>query len=1072
MLSTAARHGPATTTPSSIPTEVAASSAPATRRPQAPTAVTGGGGGGSSGGGGIVIGRAAGHSQKQVEWLGRIDYYGGREMWRKAEDKFQQMQDEGVYPTLPLCNSLMEAYLKGKRYVNAIGFLEDLCLGNIVTDVPHDGVRAIKISGAVPGGDDTSGVDEPAAAVPVVPNLRTFNLVIATLASAGKWKKALDLSAPMRADKNAPADAAGGGGGGRERGRRRGDEANNAVMDVAEGLAANAETYTHLIVACGKGGEPDRSRQLFDEMRSRGITPPAEATAALIKALAKGGRGSSEALRLLGDMRASSSSTMYGGGGGGGRGAFGGGDAYSGGGYGEGGVADGGKAAAAAQSAGFGGAIEACAVNGEWQKAVSLLDEMRQARMSPDARCYGNAMRACAAGGNWQLSLALLNTMKKEGVTRTAFNYNIAMQACRKAQRNGKALSLLAEMEKDSVTPDIVTYNTCVTIAGQAGRLDDALELLRKASEEGGLELDVVSYRAALGGLRREKRWEAAVKLLGDMQRRGLGPDEVCTAMAMNTCVSAQEPLRALDLFRDMRDVGRVFPRISSVTALLEALAALGRWEDALVELRALSASGVKPDGRAIAYAMAACNAAKKWDQTIGLYHYAIKKGVESSMEGLILVARAYGARRDWQAVTGVLATAEEACSAVDDDGDGGRNNAKHPPVELYEVVARSLAFAGMWEEAAGAVRRLEKLPPQKIRQQRGARDGAAPPAPRSPAAGLGTYEMIMSSALAAGHPEAVLAQADAARAALREAASSSSSSAYDNDGGGGGASELNPAALAHEAAAAGMLGQWDRVSPLVAKATRSPDLRGVAGARLYAALISAASACGKPRRGLEVFEEMLESSSSSSSSASPSSGAAAGSARGGEPGEGSGGALRGAAAARASLASSGEGVQWSDDVRGQGLDGPGAGEEEAAGMDGGSDGDGLWGGGGGGGRMLPPPDTATFLAALDACAAVGGEESVSLAVGVTRQAAAAARELQERGGSRGGAARARLSSRQLAAVLSKAAEVCAAAGKESTAEALAAKAEQLSGEGAGSSQPEGAGTPAGDGGDVEVPGP
>lgn len=42
------------------------------------------------------------------------------------------------------------------------------------------------------------------------------------------------------------------------------------------------------------------------------------------------------------------------------------------------------------------------------------------------------------------------------------------------------------------MTPDIVTYNTCVTIAGQAGRLDDALELLRKASEEGGLELDVV----------------------------------------------------------------------------------------------------------------------------------------------------------------------------------------------------------------------------------------------------------------------------------------------------------------------------------------------------------------------------------------------------------------------------------------------------------------------------------------------------------------------------------------------------------------------------------------------------
>lgn len=51
--------------------------------------------------------------------------------------------------------------------------------------------------------------------------------------------------------------------------------------------------------------------------------------------------------------------------------------------------------------------------------------------------------------------------------------------------------------QKDGVAPDIVTYNTCVTIAGQAGRLDQALELLRRASEEGGLELDVVRAQPA-----------------------------------------------------------------------------------------------------------------------------------------------------------------------------------------------------------------------------------------------------------------------------------------------------------------------------------------------------------------------------------------------------------------------------------------------------------------------------------------------------------------------------------------------------------------------------------------------
>lgn len=210
-----------------------------------------------------------------------------------------------------------------------------------------------------------------------------------------------------------------------------------------------------------------------------------------------------------------------------------------------------------------------------------------------------------------------------------------------------------------------------------------------------------------------------------------------------------------------------------------------------------------------------------------------------------------------------------------------------------------------------------------------------------------------------------------------------------------------------------------------MAKAMRSPELRGVAGARLYSALISAATACGKPRRALELYQEMLESSSSGG---------------GGGGGGGRGGEMLGAAAAQAALSPGG--VEWNEDIVGEGN------IDIAAGAGG--------GGSGGGGRRLPPPDAATFLAALDACAGLSGEESVSLAIGVTKNAAAAAREFQ-RGGGGGGtsggtttdnkaAAKARLSSQRLSEVLSKAGEVCAAAGKESTAQALAVKAAQLDG--------------------------
>lgn len=42
-------------------------------------------------GGDVVASSTTEQSTKQAAWLGRIQYYGGRQMWRKAEDKFQQV---------------------------------------------------------------------------------------------------------------------------------------------------------------------------------------------------------------------------------------------------------------------------------------------------------------------------------------------------------------------------------------------------------------------------------------------------------------------------------------------------------------------------------------------------------------------------------------------------------------------------------------------------------------------------------------------------------------------------------------------------------------------------------------------------------------------------------------------------------------------------------------------------------------------------------------------------------------------------------------------------------------------
>lgn len=166
------------------------------------------------------------------------------------------------------------------RYVNAVGFLEDICLGNIVgnsatgstiNDDDNDQGREPSIDAGsnqcATGTSTAAPRDAAPAPTEIFPNVHTFNLVLATLATRGKWKKALEISAPMRKSFHTPGGRSGdakrqrGGGGGRP-GRRgaaaAAASATAAVANIAAQILADGETYTHLIVACGKGEQPDK----------------------------------------------------------------------------------------------------------------------------------------------------------------------------------------------------------------------------------------------------------------------------------------------------------------------------------------------------------------------------------------------------------------------------------------------------------------------------------------------------------------------------------------------------------------------------------------------------------------------------------------------------------------------------------------------------------------------------------------------------------------------------------------------------------------------------------------------
>ncbi|CAK0790319.1 unnamed protein product, partial [Prorocentrum cordatum] len=89
---------------------------------------------------------------------------------------------------------------------------------------------------------------------------------------------------------------------------------------------------------------------------------------------------------------------------------------------------------------------EGRAVGEQWQRALALLSEMREAKLEPNVISYNAWISACAKGEQWQRALALLSAMREAKLEPNVISYNAGTSACAKGEQWQRALALLSEM--------------------------------------------------------------------------------------------------------------------------------------------------------------------------------------------------------------------------------------------------------------------------------------------------------------------------------------------------------------------------------------------------------------------------------------------------------------------------------------------------------------------------------------------------------------------------------------------------------------------------------------------------
>mmetsp|Transcript_57558 Transcript_57558/g.140574 ORF Transcript_57558/g.140574 Transcript_57558/m.140574 type:complete len:826 (-) Transcript_57558:106-2583(-) len=286
--------------------------------------------------------------------------------------------------------------------------------------------------------------------------------------------------------------------------------------------------------------------------------------------------------------------------------------------------------------------IGACATPAKWKDALALLDQCyREPGVEPDIYIYTNAMRACAKGRVYQRALNILQVVKDKGLPLDAYAYTSCMEACGNSRKWYKALELFREMEDNDIQPTEVTYSVLINALGKGGKVDLALSMLDRMKKE-GLEPNLYTYNAAItalskaskknggtrgsGGSSRDAenggdRSTTALGLLDQMKQSGIEPDGFCYSSAIACCGAEGRWVEACELIERMKEGGSsTRPNIVAYSAAISACGRAGESSKALALFDEMQSTGIGVDTVAYNAVFSALRATDDADKTFELW--------------------------------------------------------------------------------------------------------------------------------------------------------------------------------------------------------------------------------------------------------------------------------------------------------------------------------------------------------------------------------------------------------------------------------------------------------------------
>lgn len=129
---------------------------------------------------------------------------------------------------------------------------------------------------------------------------------------------------------------------------------------------------------------------------------------------------------------------------------------------------------------------------------------------------------------------------------------------------------------------------------------------------------NVIPFNLRLKKLAKARNWKAALECIKEIHQRGLRPDEISYATAIDACSKSFKSREAIRLFQEMQYLG-IRPNVPIYNAVMNACARDHQWKQTLNFLNEMRAQGIIPNIVSYNVCLSALEKSKKWSIALEL---------------------------------------------------------------------------------------------------------------------------------------------------------------------------------------------------------------------------------------------------------------------------------------------------------------------------------------------------------------------------------------------------------------------------------------------------------------------